>query len=281
MPPSCVVRGWVSRDPPGSINTPPAIVATAWKYTGQGWLFAGPVLAVVPVVKSNTTRDQLISDHAAIAERIALKIARRCPTWMCREDLVAAGMRGLTEAAERYDASRTDAFLPFAEFRIRGAVLDELRRGDLLPRRVRALARKVVLAIRAIEASGEVASDQRVADRLGVSVEHYRSRLAPLVNAQLQPLESVTSVLVSDAMTAPDTVASQRQMLARLRGALEHLDEREARIIAYHYEEELSYQQIASIFGITGSRVCQLLARALERLRARLGVDALALKAAA
>src|SRR5258706_12103489 len=95
-----------------------------------------------------STRDQLISEHADIARRIALKMARRCPDWVAREDLVAAGMLGLTEAAARYDDTRAEPFLSFAEHRIRGAVLDELRRGDLLPRRVRQLARKIAGAIR-------------------------------------------------------------------------------------------------------------------------------------
>ncbi|HVK87302.1 MAG TPA: sigma-70 family RNA polymerase sigma factor [Kofleriaceae bacterium] len=232
-------------------------------------------------MQTNTWRDQLISEHTDIARRIALKIARRCPAWMTREDLVAAGMRGLTEAAERYDATRTDAFLPFAEHRIRGAVLDELRRGDVLPRRMRTLARKVTNAIRDIEASGETATDERVAEVLGVTVDHYRSRLAPLAQVQVQPLEGIASVLVSETTTSPDDEVSRREMLAQLRAAIDQLEERDARIITYHFDQELSYQEIAGIFGITGSRVCQLLARALERLRVRLGVATPAMKAAA
>src|SRR3954468_13605902 len=105
-------------------------------------------------------RNRLISEHAEIARRIALKMARRCPDWVAREDLVSAGMLGLTEAAARYDewraepflafadSRRPEPFLAFAEHRIRGAILDELRRSDLLPRRVRQTARKVASAIR-------------------------------------------------------------------------------------------------------------------------------------
>lgn len=232
-------------------------------------------------MQTNTWRNQLISEHTDIARRIALKIARRCPAWMAREDLVAAGMRGLTEAADRYDASRADAFLPFAEHRIRGAVLDELRRGDLLPRRVRTMARKVGAAVRELEATCGEPTEEQVADRLGVSVEHYRERLAPLAQIQVQPLEGITAVLVSDATTAPDTVASHRELVARLREALAQLEARDAQIIIYHFEHELSYQEIATILGITGSRVCQLLARALDRLRAKLGVEARSVRAAA
>jgi RNA polymerase sigma factor for flagellar operon FliA len=241
----------------------------------------GLVIALRVFVQTNTWRNQLISEHADIARRIALKIARRCPAWMAREDLVAAGMRGLTEAADRYDVNRADAFLPFAEHRIRGAVLDELRRGDLLPRRVRTMARKVGAAVRELEATGSEPTEEQVADRLGVSVEHYRERLAPLAQVQVQPLEGIASVLVSDTTTAPDTVASQRELIGRLREALAQLEARDAQIIIYHFENELSYQQIATILGITGSRVCQLLARALDRLRAKLGVEARTARAAA
>ena len=78
-------------------------------------------------------------------------MARRCRDRVAREDLVAAGMLGLTDAAERHDESRTEPFLSFAEHRIRGAVLDELRRGDMLPRRVRLVARRISNTIRALE----------------------------------------------------------------------------------------------------------------------------------
>src|SRR5690242_11674910 len=106
-------------------------------------------------------RNRLIAEHAEVARRIALRMARRCPDWIAREDLVAAGMLGLTEAAERYDDSRTEPFLSFAEHRIRGAVLDELRRGDMLPRRVRQLARKIANTIRTLENRGESPRDRK------------------------------------------------------------------------------------------------------------------------
>ena len=93
--------------------------------------------------RSTAERDRLISEHIEIARRISMRMARRCPEWIAREDLVAAGMLGLTEAAERYDANRNEPFLAFAEKRIRGAVLDELRRGDIMPRRARQMARKI------------------------------------------------------------------------------------------------------------------------------------------
>src|SRR5436190_9233864 len=96
-------------------------------------------------------RDQMIAEHVDVARRISRRFARRCPGWVSRDDLVGAAMLGLTEAAERYDASRGEPFVSFAEKRIRGAVQDELRRGDILPRRVRKLSRRVAQVITELE----------------------------------------------------------------------------------------------------------------------------------
>jgi len=224
----------------------------------------------------NRWRNQLISEHAEVARRIALKMARRCPDWVAREDLVAAGMLGLTEAAERYDESRTEPFLSFAEHRIRGAVLDELRRGDMLPRRVRQLARKISNTIRSLENSGVAPSEERIADSLGVPVEQYRSGLSHLVNVGVDPLGNDDQILVSDQRLAPDELAAHRQLVGTVRAALEHLEQRDVTILGLHYLEDLTYQQIAETLRITPSRVCQLLWRAVDRLRARLGEQTMA-----
>ena len=217
-----------------------------------------------------TSRDQLITEYTEVARRIALKMARRCPDWVAREDLVAAGMVGLIEAANRYDASRAEPFLPFAEHRIRGAVLDELRRGDLLPRRVRHLARKIATTVRELEANGEPANDERVAGALGVSVEHYRTDLAQLAHITVDSLDAKDITLTASAHAGPEEAAAHSELLANVRAALEHLEPRDVTILGLHYIEELTYQQISRMLGVTPSRVCQLLWRAVERLRARL-----------
>ena len=224
-------------------------------------------------MQTDTSRNQLITEHTDIARRIALKMARRCPDWVPREDIVAAGLLGLIEAADRYDSSRKEPFLSFAEFRIRGAVLDELRRGDLLPRRVRQLARKVSNAVRELENVGEAATDTRVAAALGVSIEHYRSGLAHLVNVGVDPIDDKTSTLQTDVALAPDEQVAHRQLLTRVQAALAKLESRDVTILGLHYIEDLTYQEISKTLGITPSRVCQLLWRAVERLRAHLGVE--------
>jgi RNA polymerase sigma factor for flagellar operon FliA len=223
-------------------------------------------------VQATSARDQLICNHTDIARRIALKMARRCPEWVAREDLVSAGMVGLIEAADRYDDTRKEPFLSFAEHRIRGAVMDELRRGDLLPRRVRQLARKVSNAVKELEHSGETPTDQRVADALGVTLEHYRTGLAHLVHVNVESLDDQAATLPTEPHLAPDEQAAHRQLLQRVRVGLDKLETRDVTILGLHYIEEMTYQDVATTLSITPSRVCQLLWRAVERLRAHLGV---------
>jgi RNA polymerase sigma factor for flagellar operon FliA len=218
---------------------------------------------------THSTRNRLIREHTDVAKRIALRMARRCPDWIAREDLISAGMVGLIEAADRYDSTRQEPFLSFAEHRIRGAILDELRRGDIMPRRVRQLARKINAAIRELEKDGEPANDQRVADALGVSVEHYRGGLAELVHVEVAPLEG-EELRLAATDAAPDMQADHRQTLARIRAALDRMEARDVTILGLHYVEDLTYQEIADTLKITPSRVCQLLWRAVERLRAQL-----------
>lgn len=216
-------------------------------------------------------RNARIRDNAMVVHRIAKKVARRCPDWIASEDLVAAGMLGLIEAADRYDESRAEPFIAFAEHRIRGAILDELRRGDIMPRRKRQLARRVHAVIRELEQHGESPSDERIAEKLGVSVAKYRDDIAPLAEVKLASLDGESDA-VAETAVAPDVEVDRRELLERIRAQLELLDSRDASIIEMHYIEDLTYQQIATTLKITPSRVSQLMARALERLRALLGM---------
>jgi RNA polymerase sigma factor FliA len=223
--------------------------------------------------RSPAERDRLISDHIDIARRISMRMARRCPDWIAREDLVAAGMLGLTEAAERYDANRNEPFLAFAEKRIRGAVLDELRRGDIMPRRARQMARKIGATIAELEKKhGASPSDEQVAAALGVTVEAYRTDLEHLVHVTVGALEhddAAAAALVSSEQS-PESGAARQQALARVRAALIKLDQRDILVLGLYYNEELTYHEIAAVLGVTTSRVCQLHGRAISRLRAEI-----------
>lgn len=223
----------------------------------------------------SSTRNHLISEHVEIARRISLRMARRCPQWVSREDLVAAGMLGLTEAADRYDRERQEPFLSFAEKRIRGAVLDEMRRGDIMPRRVRQMARKIAQTIAQLERDhGAAPDDQTIANALGVSVEEYRTELAGLVNVTVDSIDADDAMMPTAQADSPADQAEHRMAMGRVRVAMASLDKRDVQLLECHYDNELTYGETGERMGVTTSRVCQLHGRAIERLRTAIGVVA-------
>jgi RNA polymerase sigma factor for flagellar operon FliA len=216
-------------------------------------------------------RNRLIADHAAVARRISLRMARRFPAWISREDLVAAGMLGLTEAAARYDGDRKEPFISFAEKRIRGAVLDELRRGDIMPRRVRQMARKVTETIAMLEREhGTMPDDVTVAAALGVPLAEYKRDLEQLVHVTVDAFETDVDGQTDNAESVEDQVG-QRMMLRKVEAAIAGLDRRDVELLSCCYQNELTYGETGKRMGVTTSRVCQLHGRAIDRLRTALG----------
>ena len=220
-------------------------------------------------------RDALIAAHLDVARRIAARIARRCPAFIAREDLHAAALLGLTEAAERYDSSREEPFLGFAEKRIRGAILDELRRGDIMPRRTRQLARKIGHTIAKLEKDfSRPPVDEEVAEALGVSLEEYKNELEQLVHVQVGSLDADTNDGMANSDASPETQASKQEVLRQVRAALPRLDARDVLVLSLYYNEELTYPEIGEVLKVTTSRVCQLHGRAIARLRAEIDLGA-------
>ncbi|MCR9162742.1 MAG: sigma-70 family RNA polymerase sigma factor [bacterium] len=196
-------------------------------------------------------------------------MARRLPDPVLVDDVVAAAYLGLTQAAERYDAKRGEPFLGFAERRIRGAVYDELRRADVLPRRQRQKAKRVQDAIRRVEQKlGRPAEDQEVAEDLGVSVAEYRQELEGLTHVAI--VEFQEHPCPAEAQNSPASVAEKRDLVAKVMQALQLLAPRDAQLLSLYYIEELTYAELGEIFDISVGRVSQLHARAITRLRAKL-----------
>jgi RNA polymerase sigma factor FliA len=214
-------------------------------------------------------RDRLIAEHVEIARRISLRIARSCPDWISRDDIVAAGMLGLAEAADRYDETRAEPFLSFAEKRIRGAVIDELRRGDVMPRRMRRKARQIGDVIQKLEQQHGEATDEQIAEKLGVTVEDYRTNLEQIVHVTVGALEmDDDTIMPTGDESSPELNLAHRRATQRIRDALAQLDQRDLLVLNLYYTEELTYTEIGDVLDITRSRVCQLHGRAIARLRA-------------
>jgi RNA polymerase sigma factor for flagellar operon FliA len=217
-------------------------------------------------------RSALVTENIHMARRIAAMLARRLPPGLA-DDVQSAALLGLVEAARRFHPGRGDSFPAFAAKRVRGAILDELRRGDMLPRRARQAARRVREAVRALEQSlGRVPRDEEIAAHLGVDVEHYRDKLAGLGSVEMVSLDRVVGGS-QEPGADPEQNAMRAAVVEKLGRAREQLDPREARILTMYYEEQMTLAEIGRLLGVTESRVCQLHTRALRRLREEMDPD--------
>jgi RNA polymerase sigma factor for flagellar operon FliA len=216
-------------------------------------------------------KNALVAEHAPMARRIALRVARRTPDWITSDELVAAAMLGLAEAVERYDATRGEPFVAFAEQRIRGAVLDELRRGDILPRRVRADARRVGKTIQRLEGQlGRTPEDTEIAEALGVDLETYQRDLEGLCHVGFVELPDQDREGTMDGGAGPEEQVERKMLVERVKVCLKRLPERDATLLSLYYVEEFTYGEIGEVLGVSESRVCQLHSRAMSRLRAEM-----------
>jgi RNA polymerase sigma factor for flagellar operon FliA len=219
----------------------------------------------------------VVREHAELVKRIAYHLAGRLPPQVEVDDLIQAGMIGLIEAAQNYVAGRGASFETYAGFRVRGAMLDALRKLDWAPRSVHRKARAAAAALREVEnGSGGDASESDVAAHMGVSLDEYQRILRDALGCQMLRLndaeEGEESTLDRIRDDAPDPLAatlddSLRQAII---DAIERLPEREKLILSLYYEQELNLKEIGAVMKVTESRVCQLHGQALVRLRARL-----------
>jgi RNA polymerase sigma factor for flagellar operon FliA len=221
--------------------------------------------------RSPTEADQLVLRHAVLVKRIAYHLAGRLPPSVEVDDLIQAGMLGLLEAAAHYSADRGASFETFAGIRIRGSMIDALRKLDWAPRSVHRRAREVAAAIREIEAvSGGEAKDTQIAGRMGISLQDYHRIVQDAASCRLASLDDeVVGGAVSDGMD-PFRDALDEDFRAALAKAITELPERERLVMSLYYTEELNLKEIGVILKVTESRVCQLHGQALTRLKARL-----------
>jgi len=221
--------------------------------------------------------NELVRTHAALVKRIAWHLKGRLPASVELGDLIQAGMIGLLEAAKNYAPGRAANFETFAGIRIRGAMLDELRKTDWTPRSVYRRLRDAMEAMRQIEAeTGREAGEAEVAQRMGISASEYSQIMADASRSRVLSLDETDDedgpgFEVSDEQAG--TPASRHEEEGRrvaLAEAIEGLPEREKLLMSLYYDEELNLKEIGAVLGVTESRVCQLHGQALTRLRARL-----------
>lgn len=239
-----------------------------------------PARAYAQMQKQHEAPARNIEDYMGLVKRIAYHLKGRLPSSVQVDDLIQSGMLGLIEAMQKYDATQGASFETYAGIRIRGAMLDEIRKGDWTPRSVHRKSREVSEAVRSVEArTGREARDEEVAAELGVDLETYHQTLQDSVTTQVLSIDTPDHEDLSedqlslqdasdDAEPMQDLMRAQFQQ--QLATAIASLPEREQLVMSLYYDEELNLKEIGEVLGVSESRVCQIHGQALVRVRARL-----------
>jgi RNA polymerase sigma factor for flagellar operon FliA len=224
-------------------------------------------------------RQDMVTEYAPLVRRMANHLAARLPSSVQLDDLVQAGLIGLMDAAGRYEQDAGTRFETFATQRIRGAMLDELRQNDWLPRSQRRALKQIETALSKLEQRlGRAPSESEVAREMGMPLAEYQEMLQNARGYQLLHLDDFSAGGGSDFLDSncPDERENPLEQLrserfrAALKQAIDVLPEREKLLMGLYYEQEMNFREIAVILGVTESRVCQLHSQAVIRLRAKL-----------
>lgn len=220
-----------------------------------------------------------IEQYAHLVKRIAHHMMARMPSSVQVEDLIQSGMLGLLEAAQKYDSSKGASFETYAGIRIRGSIVDEMRRGDWAPRSVHRNTRLVAKAVAKIEAAtGRDAKDSDVACELDMSLDEYHDIVKDSASTRLFSYEETFESSEDDidlrepssSFSTPTERVHRDALLSDLSAAIKDLPERERMVLSLYYEQELNLKEIGLVMNVSESRVSQIHSQVALRLRGKL-----------
>jgi RNA polymerase sigma factor for flagellar operon FliA len=233
--------------------------------------------------KDQSLRERLILHYSPLVKYVAGRVGVGLPPNIEQADLVSYGIFGLIDAIEKFDLARAIKFETYAISRIKGAIIDELRALDWVPRSVRSRAREIERAIGELEAKlGTAPTDEQIAAKIGISVDELEESLTDISRSSIAALDELWSVsgegdsvslmdTIEDTQgPQPETALDETEMREALADAIARLPEREKLVVTLYYYEELTLREIGEVLGVTESRVSQLHTKAILRLKARL-----------
>ncbi|MCO4321678.1 RNA polymerase sigma factor FliA [Aliidiomarina quisquiliarum] len=223
-------------------------------------------------------QQQIVEQHTNLVKRIAHHMVARLPANVQVDDLIQAGMIGLLEASKNFQTGKGASFETFAGIRIRGAMLDEIRRGDWAPRSVHRNSRMLAEAVRQVEnETGRDARDHEVAEKLGIPLDEYHQILNDVSSGRIIGIEDLgvsEDVIVTGSQDAthnePFAEVEQKAFQRALAESIRGLPERESLVLSLYYDEELNLKEIGQILDVSESRVSQIHSQAMVRLKGRM-----------
>ncbi|MDR3502708.1 MAG: RNA polymerase sigma factor FliA [Legionella sp.] len=222
-------------------------------------------------------QETLVKNHALLVKRIAHHLLGRLPSSVQLDDLIQAGMLGLLEATRHYDSSKGASFETYAGIRIRGYMLDEVRRNDWVPRSVYRNSRMISEAVKHVEHRlGREAKDFEIAAELGIPLNEYHEMLQDSASSHLYGFEDLgvtDDVLQGEdgqTSTEPHANVFHNDLMSRLSEVIKGLPHKEQMVLSLYYEHDLNLKEIGEVLGVSESRVSQILSQATHRVKSRL-----------